>query len=98
MLMFRPFALILVAGLLGSTPALANASCSTRGKDLNKTVECLARKVDDLESDLRRAIVIFERHHCPDGWIVLEDSKAKKLGGTFRNSNLPLVYCKKLDG
>ena len=87
----RVVALALMTGLLCASPAFAKASCN------EKTVECLARRVDNLEADLRRAIVIFERHHCPEGWIVLEESKVKQLGGTFRNNKLPLVYCKKLD-
>ncbi len=95
--MFRKLALILLACGALALPASAQPPCNT-SKGSTQAMECLAKKLHDLESELRRAIVLFERHHCPEGWIALEEAKVGEIRGTFRNPSFPLVYCKKLDG
>ena len=74
--MLRKLALTLLALSAFASNASAQPSCNPSQGDLKKAVECLARKVQGLESSLRRAIVVFERHHCPEGWIALEEAKA----------------------
>ena len=94
--MIRTVFLSALIALLGASVAEAKPGCRGNGP-ASRSLECLADRVDSLESELRRAIVLFERHHCPEGWIKLDDSTVKEIGGTFRNKNLPLVYCKRLE-